>query len=150
MFSSLTASNVQIPPNMFPFPFWIHAVFSCVSLVFFAYLFARDRKLQHLLYAIAIPFSLTIWLSDDKKYFYLVGLIEFVFLCAISTASLIEKRKARKLAASLQNTASLPTFDKKRNVQEAIDKHLDECERRISDISSELLDEYDVEEDENA
>lgn len=79
-------------PTLFPFPFSMHLVFAIISLVFFVYRFVTDKRPYQLLLAIAIPFSLTIWISENRTLFYAIGLIELVLLiAALVTAIAIRK-----------------------------------------------------------
>ena len=47
--------------------------------------------------AVAIPFSLTIWLSDSRTIFYAVGIVEFVLLIAAFISSIIYNKKHPEL-----------------------------------------------------
>ncbi len=95
-------------PGLFPFPFSLHLGFCCIALVFFVLRFIKEKLPYQLIMAVAIPFSLIIWLSDSKTLFYGVGIAEFVFLIAAFVTSLIFKTKepAVENAEPLQETDS--------------------------------------------
>ena len=97
MLSELTIFMAQSAdaeqPGMFPFPFTMHLVFCCISLIFFLYRFSAEKKPYQLILAIAIPFSLILWLSDSRSLFYFVGAAEFVMLIAAFIASIACKPK---------------------------------------------------------
>lgn len=78
-------------PGLFPFPYGVHLMFSLCALVFFAYRFYTQKRPFQLIMAIAIPFSLTLWLSDNKTLFYSVGIIELVLVLAAVVTSFIFK-----------------------------------------------------------
>jgi asparagine N-glycosylation enzyme membrane subunit Stt3 len=86
-----------VQPNLFPFPFPVHLVFACIALFLFAYLFSKNKKPYQLIMAVAIPFSLTIWLSDSRTLFYAVGIVEFVLLIAAFISSIIYNKKHPEL-----------------------------------------------------
>ncbi|HOR21856.1 MAG TPA: hypothetical protein PLY43_03955, partial [Ruminococcus sp.] len=69
-------------PGLFPFPFGMHIVFAIIALIFFAYRFKTDKRPYQLIMAIAIPFSLLLWLSDSRSLYYFVGLSEGILLLA--------------------------------------------------------------------
>lgn len=86
--------------SLFPFPIKFHIVFACIALIFFAYRFATDKKPYQLIFAIAIPFSLMIWLSDVKGYFYLIGAIELIMIIAALVTSIVCKPKEKAESAA--------------------------------------------------
>lgn len=84
----------ETQPGLFPFPFKMHLIFCCISLVFFLFQFVREKKPYQLIMAIAIPLSLTIWLSENRTLFYAIGIAETVLLLAAFVSSLIFRSKA--------------------------------------------------------
>ncbi len=90
---SLMASQEIEKPNLFPFPFNMHLIFSALALVFFIYRFTTQKKPFQLILAIAIPLSLTVWISENRTWFYILGLIELILLVIAFITSLIFKKK---------------------------------------------------------
>lgn len=76
-------------PALFPFPFSLHATFCCIALVFFVLRFIKEKAPYQLIMAIAIPFSMIIWLSEGKTLFYMVGIAEVAFLIAAFVSSIV-------------------------------------------------------------
>ena len=91
--------------NLFPFPFWMHVTFAAIALVFFAFRFFFDKKPYQLIFAAAVPFSLTLWASESRTWFYIVGAIELVLilLALISTFIFKDKKPAETPAAEDKN-----------------------------------------------
>lgn len=79
--------------SLFPFPFSLHLIFCCISLIFFIWRFIKEKLPYQLIMAVAIPFSLLIWLSDNKTLFYSIGIIETVLLIGAFVTSLVYKKK---------------------------------------------------------
>ncbi len=92
MFSLIASQEVE-RPNLFPFPFNMHLIFSALALVFFIYRFITQKKPFQLILAIAIPLSMTIWISENRTWFYTLGLIELILLVIAFVTSLIFKDK---------------------------------------------------------
>ena len=101
-------------PNLFPFPFNLHVGFAIISLIFFAFRFFTSKKPFQLILAIAIPLSLTIWLSESKTWFYTVGVIELLMLIAAFVTSIIFRDK------SADETAKSETDEKSSEKDEAV------------------------------
>lgn len=68
--------------SLFPFPFPLHVIFAIIALAFFVFRFIMEKKPFQLIFAVAVPFSLIIWVSNSRTLFYIVGLVEFVLLLA--------------------------------------------------------------------
>ena len=101
-------------PNLFPFPFNTHLIFCCLAIVFFTILFSREKKPYQLIMAVAIPFSLVIWLSDSRTLFYAVGIIEVILLLAAFITSIIfkDKKTGSEAASKDENSGeSAPETD---------------------------------------
>ena len=90
-------------PNLFPFPLNLHIGFSVVAFVFFMLRYFFDKRPYQLILALAIPFSLTLWLSENKVWFYTVGAIEFGLLLIAFISDLIYKAKHPELKAKKEN-----------------------------------------------
>lgn len=88
--TTLSITNAE-NPNLFPFPFKLHLIFCIVAFVFFIFRFAFDKKPYQAILAVAIPFSMTLWISDNRFWFYTVGIIEFLFIIAAVTANIVYK-----------------------------------------------------------
>lgn len=97
MLLTMTESEVE-NTNLFPFPPSMHLIFAAVALIFFLYRFASDKKPYQAIMAVAIPFSLTIWLSDNRTWFYIVGAIELVAIIAALISTFIFKDKSQEEA----------------------------------------------------
>ncbi len=91
-------------PNLFPFPFGLHVGFSIVAFLFFMVRYFFDKRPYQFILAFAVPFSMTLWLSEDKVWFYTVGAIEFalILLCIIS--DIIYKIKHPELKEEKKNS----------------------------------------------
>ena len=80
-------------PVLFPFPFRLHLGFCCIALVFFVLRFIKEKLPYQLIMAVAIPFSLIIWISNSKTLFYTVGIIELVLIVSAFVTSIVFKKK---------------------------------------------------------
>lgn len=87
-FTTLNFTNAE-NPNLFPFPFKLHLIFSIVAFFFFIIRFIYDKKPYQAIFALAIPFSMTIWLSENRVWFYIVGIIELILILAACISSII-------------------------------------------------------------
>ncbi len=79
-------------PSLFPFPFSMHLIFVCVSVLFFAYRFYVQKRPFQLLMAIAVFVSMGVWISDNRTLYYAIGVIELVLIIASIVLSIIIKR----------------------------------------------------------
>ncbi|MBP3379282.1 MAG: hypothetical protein J6K77_00245 [Ruminococcus sp.] len=79
--------------NLFPFPFGLHLMFCAMALIFFAWRFSEQKKPFQIIFAIAIPLSLTIWLSKSKPWFYIIGLVELLLILAALVTCFIFRDK---------------------------------------------------------
>lgn len=90
--------------NLFPFPLWLHLSIGIFGFFFMGARFIKQKKPFQLVYAVAIPFSMTIWLSDSRSWFYTLGAIELVLIvlamilgvCFSKTAAEPEKKSPEK------------------------------------------------------
>ncbi|MCM1528499.1 MAG: hypothetical protein NC093_00720 [Alistipes sp.] len=97
----LAAQTQEIAnPNLFPFSFKLHLVFCAIALIFFGWRFSAQKKPFQLIFAIAIPLSLAIWLNDNKTWFYTLGIIEVILILAAIVSCFIFKGKKDSGAAS--------------------------------------------------
>ena len=99
MLTTLSEAEIE-NPNLFPFPFSMHVGFAIVGLIFFLYRFVTDKKPYQLIFAFAIPFSLTIWLSEIRAWFYTLGAVEAVLvICAFITTFIFKDKPEEQPAA---------------------------------------------------
>lgn len=96
LFVTMAKQAETTDPGLFPFPYGIHLMFSICALVFFAYRFYTQKRPFQLIMAIAIPLSLILWLSENKTFFYAVGIIELVLILAAIVTSFIFKDSSAK------------------------------------------------------
>lgn len=102
-FIAVMAQNAEVEtPTLFPFPLHIHLIFSCLALVFFLFQFKREKKPYQLIMGIAIPFSLVIWLSENRTLFYAVGIAELAMLIAAFVTAVVFKNKEAEPAAGAE------------------------------------------------
>lgn len=94
--------------SLFPFPFSLHMIFCCISVIFFVFRFVREKLPYQLIMAVAIPFSLIIWLSESKTLFYAVGIAETVFLITAFVTSIVCKKKAPVSETPSGDTSEIP------------------------------------------
>ena len=88
-------------PTIFPFPFSLHLGLAIISLVFFGFRFVSQKKPFQIIFAIAVPLSLLIWLSDSKTLFYGLGLVELILILLAIVMTIASKPdKAEKNAKS--------------------------------------------------
>ncbi|MDE6679113.1 MAG: hypothetical protein K2K02_08740 [Ruminococcus sp.] len=90
--------------SLFPFPFSLHLLFCCFSLIFFLFRFIKEKYPYQIIMAVAIPFSLVIWISESKPLFYTVGIVETVLLLTAFITSLVFRTK-EPVAETLSESA---------------------------------------------
>ena len=93
LFTLAQTSDID-QPTLFPFPFGMHLGFAIISLLFFVYRFKDDRRPYQLIFAIAIPLSLAIWLSDKRTLFYIIGLLELLLIIAALVTAIVFRTPA--------------------------------------------------------
>ena len=86
-FTNMLTALAQISdvenPTIFPFPFPI-----------FGYRFAVQKKPFQLIFAIAVPLSLLVWLGNNKTLFYGLGIAELILIVAAIFTTIFIKPKA--------------------------------------------------------
>ncbi|SHM52976.1 hypothetical protein [Ruminococcus flavefaciens] len=88
-------------PTIFPFPFQLHLALAVISVIFFSYRFAVQKKPFQLIFAIAVPLSLLLWVSNNKTLFYTVGIIELILIVtALFTSIFVKPKTAEEKASS--------------------------------------------------
>lgn len=100
MLSSLAQISDAEHPSIFPFGFTMHIALAIISVIFFSYRFAVQKKPFQLIFAIAVPISLALWISDNKTLFYIIGLIELVLILAALISTFVCKPKKTEEAAA--------------------------------------------------
>ena len=93
MFTCLAQISDAENPTIFPFPFSMHLALAVISIIFFSYRFAVQKKPFQLIFAIAAPISLLLLFSRNKTIFYAVGLIEFILILAAFISTFICRPK---------------------------------------------------------
>ncbi|MDE5570107.1 MAG: hypothetical protein K2J47_04485 [Ruminococcus sp.] len=88
------AVNEMENPSFFPFPFPLHVIFCILATAFLIFRFVTNKKPFQLIIAIAIPLSLTLWISDNRTWYYILGLIELVLLTTAFVTSIIFRDKS--------------------------------------------------------
>lgn len=104
----LTALKQTVPenPTLFPFPFGLHTGFAIFAFIFFLFRFFTDKKPFQLIFAVAIPFSMTLWLSESRTWFYTVGAIELAFILCAFLSSFASKKKTSEPEQAADDKAS--------------------------------------------
>lgn len=93
-------------PSIFPFGFSMHIALAVISVIFFAYRFATQKRPFQLIFAIAVPLSLALWISDNKTLFYCIGLIEFILILAALISTFVCKPKKTEETAAADSKKS--------------------------------------------
>ncbi|MDD7515419.1 hypothetical protein [Ruminococcus flavefaciens] len=97
-FTNMLTALAQISdvenPTIFPFPFPMHLALAIISVIFFGYRFAVQKKPFQLIFAIAVPLSLLVWLGNNKTLFYGLGIAELILIAAAIFTSIFIKPKA--------------------------------------------------------
>lgn len=97
-FTNMLTALAQISdvenPTIFPFPFPMHLALAIISVIFFGYRFAVQKKPFQLIFAIAVPLSLLVWLGNNKTLFYGLGIAELILIVAAIFTSIFIKPKA--------------------------------------------------------
>ena len=101
MLSAIAKISDVEDPSIFPFPSWMLIGIVILSVFFFSYRFAVQKRPFQLIFAIAAPISLLLLFSRNKTIFYAVGLIEFILILAAFISTFIcRPKKAESTAAS--------------------------------------------------
>jgi len=101
MFTCLAQISDAENPTIFPFPLSMHLALAVISIIFFSYRFAVQKKPFQLIFAIAVPLSLLLWVSNNKTLFYTVGIIELILIVtALFTSIFVKPKTAEEKASS--------------------------------------------------
>ena len=123
--STMAESEIE-NPNLFPFPFGMHITFAVIGLLFFIYRFITDKKPYQLIFAFAIPFSLTLWLSDSRAWFYTLGAVEAVLVIGAFITTFIFKDKPAEKPAETVKTVEKAAEEVSEAAAEDSDEHSEE------------------------
>ncbi len=84
-------------PSLFPFPSWMHYPFVAVAFLFFIISFLKQRKPYQLIFAIAIPLTLTLKFvtEKDRTLFYIIGAIEALLVLAAIISAIVCRPKKK-------------------------------------------------------
>lgn len=110
--SAMAQTSSSDNTNLFPFPFHVHLIFSIICVLFFLGIYGKQKKPYQCIMAFAVPLSLVIWLSEDKKVFYGVGIVELVLLAAAFIITIAGKIKVKKAAEAAKKIQEFPEHTK--------------------------------------
>lgn len=91
--------------SIFPLTFEKHILFGILACLFFLLQFWRTRNWYELVLAAAMPLSLLIYVSEEKAWFYSIGILEGLLLIAAFVLAQWQARR-RKAAAAAESTPS--------------------------------------------
>lgn len=116
-FTNMLTNLAQISdaenPTIFPFPFPMHITIVIISVIFFGFRFAVQKKPYQLIFAIATPISLLLWVSNNKTLYYTVGIIELILiLLAVISTFVFKPKKAEAAAAAAEAKTEEADSDK--------------------------------------
>jgi type IV secretory pathway TraG/TraD family ATPase VirD4 len=108
MLSTIAQISDTENPTIFPFPFAMHITLAVISVIFFTYRFMVQKRPFQLIFAIAVPLSLILWLpahwTELQKYnktiFYTIGAIECALILLALVTTFICKPKKEEAAAA--------------------------------------------------
>lgn len=93
--------------SYFPIRFEVHMVLALLALLVFGLQFIRFRKSHHLILAVALPCTLLPYLSDNKTFFYAVGIAEAMALVlAFILSQTLDRDKTAPETMPPEETAS--------------------------------------------
>lgn len=135
-------TNEIVQPNLFPFPFPMHLIFACVALFFFVILYIRHKKPYQFIFAFAIPFSLSIWLSNNRNFFRFVGTVELILIILAIVSSIVWNHKHKNDAeAAVPDGVSADSESNGSFAESAADKIADEAAETASNDIDSLINE---------
>ena len=92
--------------SLFPLSFQSHIIFCAISVIFFAIQFIRMRCKYQIIAPLAILSTLLVYVSEEKVFFYSVGVLELILLIVLMTVMNKEK-KALEAAANAADDSEL-------------------------------------------
>lgn len=90
--------------TLFPFPFNLHVIFCALALVFFIIMYSRRKRPYQIVFAIAIPLTLAIWISNNKGFFYAVGIVEVALIILAAVLTIIDNKKKKSAVPAAEET----------------------------------------------
>lgn len=96
---TLSQKTDSTHPGVFPFPFSYHITLVAVGVIFFAIRFSAQKRPYQLIIAVAMLISLALWLSDNRAFYYLIGITEALLLIAAFITSIVCKPKEKTAEA---------------------------------------------------
>jgi DNA anti-recombination protein RmuC len=98
MFLNLFANGVTTAETtLFPIGSTRHTVFCVIVSIFFVLQFLRTKRWYQLIMAVAVAFSMIVYIApENKTLFYTVGIIELILLLAALVVGIVQGRKIAK------------------------------------------------------
>lgn len=98
MFLNLFANGVTTAETtLFPIGSTRHTVFCVIVSIFFVLQFLRTKRWYQLIMAVAVAFSMIVYIApENKTLFYTVGIIELILLLAALVVGVVQGRKIAK------------------------------------------------------
>ena len=93
----------------------MHITLAVISVIFFTYRFMVQKKPFQLIFAIAVPLSLLLWVSNNKTLFYTIGAIELVLILLAFITSIVCKPKKEEAAAAAADVKADADKDEEEN-----------------------------------
>ena len=98
---------VHMKTTVFPLPFQSHLIFCVIATIFFVIQFIRLRRAYQLIFAVAVPATLLLYINDSQTWFYGIGIFELVMLLlAVVTVCIDHLRAKQKAPADKPDEAS--------------------------------------------
>ena len=84
--------------TVFPLPFQSHLIFCVIATIFFVIQFIRMRRMYQLIFAVAVPATLLLYINESRTWFYGIGVFELVMLILAIVTVCIDHARAKKNA----------------------------------------------------
>lgn len=84
---------------IFPIALNKHLIFCAIALVFFLFQYIRQKNRYPLVFAVAIPATLLVYVSENKTWFTAIGLLELALLILAAVLYVLDRRRAKTQAA---------------------------------------------------
>jgi len=84
--------------TVFPLPFQSHLIFCVIATIFFVIQFIRMRRMYQLVFAVAVPATLLLYINESRTWFYGIGVFELVMLILAIVTVCIDHTRAKKNA----------------------------------------------------
>ncbi len=82
--------------SVFPLPVKSHIIFCVIAVAFFLLQFIRLRYRYQLVLAAAVPATLLVYVSDNRTWFYGVGVLEICLLLLALVLAIVQHKKLAK------------------------------------------------------